>query len=100
MTQPPHRLRSRDHVRRNHTPIRAGPAAPYDLTILTVLRDGRHLWFSNIVREGDYPERMTLAHCAVRKLYHDADLEHFIVIAGTSVERILPGVPRSSGQGR
>ena len=74
MTQPPHRLRSRDHVRRNHTPIRASPAAPYDLTILTVLRDGRHLWFSNIVREGDDPERMTVAHCAVRKLYHDADL--------------------------
>jgi hypothetical protein len=61
---------------------------PADLTILTVLKDGRHLWFSNIIREGDDPERMTAAHCAVRRFYH-SNVAHFIVVTGAKVERIV-----------
>jgi hypothetical protein len=64
------------------------PTKPCDLTILTVLSGGRHLWYSNIIRDGDDPERMTAAHCAVRKFYH-ADVEHFIVVTGAGVERVL-----------
>jgi hypothetical protein len=66
------------------------PAVSFDLTILTVLTDGRHLWFTNIVREGDSVERMAAAHCAVRKFYHP-NIAHFVVVAGSSVERLEVG---------
>lgn len=58
---------------------------PCDLTILTVLSDGRHLWFTNIVREGDSVEQMTAAHCAVRRFYH-SNIAHFVVVVGTETE--------------
>jgi hypothetical protein len=64
------------------------PTRPFDLTIIAVLGDGRHLSYSNIVREADDPERMVLAHCAVRRFYHP-DVSRFVVLMGASAERFV-----------
>jgi hypothetical protein len=59
-----------------------------DLTIITVLRSGRHLTHSTLLHEGDDPARVVAAHCQVRGFYNDGHVERFVVIRGTDVETL------------
>ena len=66
-------------------------APPYDLTVITVLRGGRHLVYTTRVQEGDNPALIAQSHCLVRGHYN-ADAARFVVVtANGDVETLEVG---------
>lgn len=57
-----------------------------DLTIITVLRNGRHLSYHTQLQTGDNPHTIASAHCQVRSFYNDGHVERFVVINGAEVQ--------------
>ena len=55
------------------------PAPPYDATIITVLRGGRHLLYQTRIQNGDNSALIAQAHCAVRRHYN-GDAERFVIV--------------------
>jgi hypothetical protein len=67
------------------------PTPPYDVTVITCLRSGRHLVYNTRIQEGDDPARIAQSHCLVRGLYN-ADAERFVIVHATGrVETLEAG---------
>jgi hypothetical protein len=59
-----------------------------DLTIITVLREGRHLVYTTRLQPGDDPTRIATAHCLVRGHYNGDAVRFVIVSALGHVETV------------
>jgi hypothetical protein len=64
------------------------PLPTTDVTIVTVLKDGRHLYYSTLLRDGDDPTLIAFGHLEVRGFCHMGHVERFVIIAGGNVRNV------------
>ena len=61
---------------------------PQDVTVVSILRDGRHLLFTTQAREGDDPSLLAHAHALVRRHNFDGYVERFVIVIGNRAETV------------